>query len=575
MDRMLPEIQRSLTPYCCGDESCANQPFSRDSPTIQLPWWIQVRAHCAIAVIRTVVPHLACTANELYLAIKEGIKTSLKELLSATFMNPWHQGGDILEEEAGCLSIHILVVPSTDGSSMDRLLPSTLQSYIVTHAEEIQKKHDKLLHPRTRFRGKDPTMKQGGDPRTNLGGRLRQEWWSNNHDWWKTVTAWLDKDTVHQWSKEDNHSIECANWLQHVSKTKDSSCSIHATTWRRPFCIHGYYTKTRRDVSQTPFYVMDGRITNDNATISHSFVRKGVSSVEEEICPVIAKYCGGISTRNNNTTDTTSSIRFGMCKFHASGREDMDVRMLLHPNDSLNDKQTTITGRPFVCEVMDAHWCPTLQTLKCIQEEINGFTTKVHVAIQEQQPNQDLEWDHRGWPHSLVSRSYGNNTHGVGVSSLQFVSFNVFSTLQSETECKIKYYACICWSELPLESNDHLCQMLGCGPPCEEKGNACSTSIYPLKIEQNTPLRVLHRRSSDIRIRYILSLSASRIDTHWFRLRLSTSAGTYVKEFVHGDCGRTYPSVRSMLGRRIDITELDCEGIASEDSEGASCSDTR
>jgi len=34
-------------------------------------------------------------------------------------------------------------------------------------------------------------------------------------------------------------------------------------------------------------------------------------------------------------------------------------------------------------------------------------------------------------------------------------------------------------------------------------------------------------------------------------------AGTYVKEFVHGDLGRTTPSVCSLLGCQADILQLD------------------
>jgi uncharacterized OsmC-like protein len=49
---------------------------------------------------------------------------------------------------------------------------------------------------------------------------------------------------------------------------------------------------------------------------------------------------------------------------------------------------------------------------------------------------------------------------------------------------------------------------------------------------------------------------------------MSTRAGTYVKEFVHGDCGCTSPSISSLLGgTRIDITELDCE-VSSVEHEG-------
>eukprot|EP00591_Stephanopyxis_turris_P005009 CAMPEP_0195515680 /NCGR_PEP_ID=MMETSP0794_2-20130614/6664_1 /TAXON_ID=515487 /ORGANISM="Stephanopyxis turris, Strain CCMP 815" /LENGTH=76 /DNA_ID=CAMNT_0040644139 /DNA_START=840 /DNA_END=1070 /DNA_ORIENTATION=+ len=60
-------------------------------------------------------------------------------------------------------------------------------------------------------------------------------------------------------------------------------------------------------------------------------------------------------------------------------------------------------------------------------------------------------------------------------------------------------------------------------------------------------------------------MKATRVDDHWFTLKLSTSAGTYVKEFVHGDLGRSVPSVGGILGCRADILELDCEGIGFED----------
>lgn len=44
---------------------------------------------------------------------------------------------------------------------------------------------------------------------------------------------------------------------------------------------------------------------------------------------------------------------------------------------------------------------------------------------------------------------------------------------------------------------------------------------------------------------------------NYFLLRVVTSAGTYVKEFVHGDFGRTHPSVSSILECKTDITQLD------------------
>lgn len=48
------------------------------------------------------------------------------------------------------------------------------------------------------------------------------------------------------------------------------------------------------------------------------------------------------------------------------------------------------------------------------------------------------------------------------------------------------------------------------------------------------------------------------LDVTYFKLKLNTQAGTYIKEFVHGDFGRTQPSLGDLLGGVvIDILALD------------------
>ena len=49
------------------------------------------------------------------------------------------------------------------------------------------------------------------------------------------------------------------------------------------------------------------------------------------------------------------------------------------------------------------------------------------------------------------------------------------------------------------------------------------------------------------------------IDSHHFKLFLNTQAGTYIKEFVHGDFGRTQPNLGTLLKTDADILELDVE----------------
>lgn len=39
------------------------------------------------------------------------------------------------------------------------------------------------------------------------------------------------------------------------------------------------------------------------------------------------------------------------------------------------------------------------------------------------------------------------------------------------------------------------------------------------------------------------------------------SAGTYIKEFVHGDLGRTVPNVGQILGTDSDILQLDVTNV--------------
>jgi len=71
---------------------------------------------------------------------------------------------------------------------------------------------------------------------------------------------------------------------------------------------------------------------------------------------------------------------------------------------------------------------------------------------------------------------------------------------------------------------------------------------------------LLLRRIPLTRPKKIYSLKCERINSHFLYLDLKTQAGTYIKEFVHGDMGRTTPSLKQMLGvhgMQCDILLLD------------------
>mgnify|MGYP007078088601 FL=1 len=60
-----------------------------------------------------------------------------------------------------------------------------------------------------------------------------------------------------------------------------------------------------------------------------------------------------------------------------------------------------------------------------------------------------------------------------------------------------------------------------------------------------------------VRLRSIHQLTASRVPgkPQQVLLRLRTQAGLYVKEFVHGDGGRTVPSLLDVAGLRDKLKE--------------------
>ncbi|HYA21934.1 MAG TPA: tRNA pseudouridine(54/55) synthase Pus10 [Thermoproteota archaeon] len=83
--------------------------------------------------------------------------------------------------------------------------------------------------------------------------------------------------------------------------------------------------------------------------------------------------------------------------------------------------------------------------------------------------------------------------------------------------------------------------------PSEEKLREVETLATGLMLQQRTPQRVAWRRADRIRRRMIRSLKLRRMGEHKLEAVVQTQAGTYVKEFVTGDDGRTKPSLAELL----------------------------
>ena len=101
---------------------------------------------------------------------------------------------------------------------------------------------------------------------------------------------------------------------------------------------------------------------------------------------------------------------------------------------------------------------------------------------------------------------------------------------------------------------------------CMERSNT------RIQVEQQTPNRVAHRRADKTRERWIEILEVTPLEdcVNEYSVRLRTEHGTYVKEVVTGEDGRSEPSLSGLFGVACECVELDVLDILS--SEGGEIS---
>ena len=120
-----------------------------------------------------------------------------------------------------------------------------------------------------------------------------------------------------------------------------------------------------------------------------------------------------------------------------------------------------------------------------------------------------------------------------------------YNKLKKQENDKIKKYIAVVYISKKIEKN--------------EINNLIKDK---LNIKQITPIRVLHQRSLKEREKQIMSLKAiEKINEHFYVIEIIASAGTYIKEFINGDLGRTFPNLGSLLNCECDILQLDVEDI--------------
>jgi len=86
-------------------------------------------------------------------------------------------------------------------------------------------------------------------------------------------------------------------------------------------------------------------------------------------------------------------------------------------------------------------------------------------------------------------------------------------------------------------------------------------SLRQSRIEQRTPNRVSHRRSDLVRSRSVFDAEVEAIEGARATIRVRAASGTYIKELMNGDEGRTSPSLAGLLGTKVSVVQLDVIGI--------------
>ena len=84
------------------------------------------------------------------------------------------------------------------------------------------------------------------------------------------------------------------------------------------------------------------------------------------------------------------------------------------------------------------------------------------------------------------------------------------------------------------------------------------------EIHQQTPLRVLRRRTDMVRIKHVLDLTYEIIDDKTFKMRIKTEGGLYIKELISGDEGRSQPNISEILGVNAICEQLDVVEVSEK-----------
>ncbi|MFX0105227.1 MAG: tRNA pseudouridine(54/55) synthase Pus10 [Candidatus Hodarchaeota archaeon] len=188
-------------------------------------------------------------------------------------------------------------------------------------------------------------------------------------------------------------------------------------------------------------------------------------------------------------------------KFHGAGREDIDVRMLG-------------SGRPFILELRN----PKNRNLDLI---------KIEKKVNK------------------------NNRKKVRIQNLRFSTKKEVIRLKSNAENTKKIYRAMVGIDSKMTKQIFY-----------QKLNQLKISLEHQEIHQRTPNRVSHRRADKTRTKFVFRIEGKFIKPNLFEFQIETQGGTYIKELINGDEGRTSPSFSDIFKMPLICKELDVLDIS-------------
>ncbi|MDD1656306.1 MAG: tRNA pseudouridine(54/55) synthase Pus10 [Methanomicrobiales archaeon] len=261
-----------------------------------------------------------------------------------------------------------------------------------------------------------------------------------------------------------------------------------------PVFFSGRYTKRERGIPQTRWYcrVCHGK----GCERCHGTGKMYQTSVEELIAERVVP---AFAARD--------------AILHASGREDIDARMLG-------------TGRPFVMEVVE----PRTRTvpLDRLEGEINRAAEgRVGVTL--------TSWSDRHRVETIKSHK-AYKTYRIAVEDKAYKTYRIAVEVDGAV------------------SLDELQSALD--------------RLRGAVIHQRTPQRVVHRRADRIRDRRVIDIDLLGPAGDGVSIEVVGEAGLYIKELISGDGGRTDPSLAGILGRPARVTSLDVVQVEEKGETG-------